>query len=525
MRSELFLKYYGLKYKKDKEKCLYFYARCRTKVLSLLPTKRKKFWKNNYNFIYKNEHYHRNNDNSLPENAMFDLYSVVVADLIRREDIKKVQKGVRLILKKRRSNRFHAAVVDGLDEICRKIEQMDASLLSWYDTVDCGLFEFKNHPLENSIDYFSMKICNVNSGYLSLVFNIHLTKGKLEKLEDIINYNYDDRKGYATQTMTGKSNTTGTFKNYTLVHYNNNALKADKIYEFISYIEWEFMQELNVLFPFVLHGRSVMPPRIETYSTNIDYHDDRRDFWDSIGIDGYQGQFLDERHKVFFENRLSGRYGDLHSNNRVIYVFKDDEIEQGQLESIKDEVYYHIKDYAIEYFKFIFLDVLSREAGKTLVEYKHKLDRIKLKKNQLKTLLKLKYKLSMEIDDYSRYKRDDIWERTEKKLREVYEYSDSVAENASRAFFISHSDFSKGAISESEKIDKDIEVVLCEFEEKKLILQNLADYKNTAKSMWLNIIMMLISAITLYFVIFPDKAKEIADIITGVMEFVMNKFM
>ena len=518
------MKYYGLKYKKDKENCLYFYARCRAKILSVLPTKRKKYWKNNYEYIYKNAYYHKGDDNSLSENASFDLYSVVVADLIRREDIKKVQKGIRLLLKKRRSNRFLAAPVDGLDEICKKIEQMDASLLSWYNTVDCGLFEFKSHQLENSIDYFSMKICNVNSGYLSLVFNIHLSNAKLEELGTVVSCYYDDRRGYATQTMTGKSNTTGAYKNYTLVHYNNNALKADIIYEFISSIEWEFMNELNAIFPFVLHNRNIMPPRIETYSTNIDYHDDKRYFWDSIGIDGYQGQFLDERHKVFFENCLSGRYGDLHSNNRIIYVFKDDGIEPGQLKSIKDEVYYHIKEYAIEYFKFVFLDMLSRETGKVLVAYKHKLDKIKLKKNQLEMLLKLKYKLSMEIDDYSRYKRDDIWERAEKKLKEVYIYSDRVAESASRTFFISHSGFSRGAISESEKIDKDIEIVLREFEEKKQILQNLADYKNTAKSLWLNVIMMLISAITLYFVIFPEKAKEIADIIIGIMSVVKSWF-
>lgn len=516
------MKYYGLKYKKDKENFLYFYARYRAKVLSILFTKKREFWKRNYEYIYKNEYYHKGDNNSLPENSIFDLDSIVIADLIRREDIKKLQKGVRLFLKKRMSNRF-LTPIEGLDEMCRKIEQMDASLLSWYSTVDCGFFEFKNHPLENSIDYFSMKICNVNSGYLSLIFNIHLNKEKKSKLGDIISCYYDNRRGYATQTMTGKSNTTGAYRNYTLVHYNNNALKADKIYEFISYIEWEFMHELNTLFPFVLHNRNIMPPRIETYSTNIDYHNDERYFWDSIGIDGYQGQFLDERHKVFFENRLSGRYGDLYSNNRIIYIFKDDGIEFGQLKSIKDEVYYHVDKYAIEYFKFIFLDMLSREAGKALVAYKHKLDKIKLRKNQLETLLKLKYKLSMEIDDYSRYKRDDIWGRAEKKLSKVYKYSDKIAESASKPFFISYSKFCKGAILESEKIDKDIAVILDEFEEKKRILQNLADYKNTNRSMMMNIIMLIISAITLFFVIFPDKAKETADIITEILLFIVSK--
>ena len=42
--------------------------------------------------------------------------------------------------------------------------------------------------------------------------------------------------------------------------------------------------------------------------------------------------------------------------------------------------------------------------------------------------------------------------------------------------------------------------------------------------MWLNIIMMLISAIMRYFVMFPEKAKEIADIITSIILFVMSRF-
>ena len=87
----------------------------------------------------------------------------------------------------------------------------------------------------------------------------------------------------------------------------------------------------------------------------------------------------------------------MYANNRLLYIFKDDGIEIGQFKSIKDKVYHHINEYAIDYFKFMFLDMLSREAGKTLVDYKHKLDKIKLKRNNLELLLKLKYNFSREI--------------------------------------------------------------------------------------------------------------------------------
>lgn len=282
------LKYYGLKQKMNKEKALYFYARNRARMLSLLPGKRKEFWKDNYKMIFEDEYHFRSDDNSIPQDHFFSLYSIIVSDLIRREDIKQLQNGVRHLLMKRRSNRFITAGIEGLDEICKKIDQMDATLLSWYNTVDCGLFELKNHPLEKSIDYFGIKIRNVNSGYLALEFHIHLKK--IEELTELIECNYNDRKGYIFSTLTGKSKETGAFKNYTAIHYNNENLKADKIYEILSFIEWEFMEALGSIFPFVLHKKGIMPPRIETYSTDIDYHEDNKSFWNSIGVNDYQGK-------------------------------------------------------------------------------------------------------------------------------------------------------------------------------------------------------------------------------------------
>ena len=109
------LKYYGLKDKIKKEDFLYLYAKRRAKLLSILPGKRRKFWKSNYDNIFECDHWGLRDDNSLPDDSVFDMYSIVVADLIRREDINQLQKGIRVLLQKRRSNRFLTAPIEGLD--------------------------------------------------------------------------------------------------------------------------------------------------------------------------------------------------------------------------------------------------------------------------------------------------------------------------------------------------------------------------------------------------------------------------
>ena len=116
------LKYYGLRNKIKKEDFIYSYAKHKAKLLSILPGKRKTFWKDNYDTIYGDDLFYLKDDNSLPDNAFFDMYSMVVSDLIRREDIKRLQRGVKLLLLKRRSNRFLLTPIEGLDEICKRIE-------------------------------------------------------------------------------------------------------------------------------------------------------------------------------------------------------------------------------------------------------------------------------------------------------------------------------------------------------------------------------------------------------------------
>lgn len=507
------MRYYGIKNKNKKEEILYRYAKLTSKIKSVVPGKQRAFWKRHYEFIYRERYSMHNNDNSLPACHTFYLNSFMVSDLIRREDIGKLKKGIKRVLKKYRSGRFLDIHNDGLEEVCKKIEQMDSTLSSWYTHVDCGWFEFIEHPLTSEIDHFSIGIHNVNSGFLALTFEIKLSEKRKEELNCIIENNYADKRGYAYPTLVAKSKEGGAFESYTNIYYNDDSLKADQIYEFISTIEWKFMNALSRIFPFVLHKRDIMPPRIELYYTDIDYHDDNRAFWSSIGISKYQGQFIDDRHKLFFECSLSARYERENTDNRIIYIVKDDGIERGHLESVKDDVYYHLREYSNDYFRMLFLRLLTNEAGKNTVIFKQKLDAIKLQKNKLLQLLKLKYNFSVVTDDYNRYMRDEYVDKTLKHLSDVFNDNDKVLENIKRPFLITYKDFCLSTKKGTEKVGEDISILLNEFEDKKQVLQNMSDYKNTERSMRLNYIMFFIAAITLFLLIFPEYAHTFADVI------------
>lgn len=517
LSSEETVKYYGLKKKIYQEDFLYAYAKGRTKILSILPGKRRDFWKRCFDTSFSKFHDINPSDNSLPAGSFFELKRIITSDLIRREDIKKLQKGIRHLLKERTSNHLFRFSTDGVEEICSRLEKMDTSLLLWYQEVNCGAFDFQGLPFSSTIDYFTVTIKNVNSSFLGLEFSLSISKQKLQELNDIINSNFHDSRGYAQPSLTVKSEKSGAFKNYNVVHYNPQHLKADSIYEFITYIEWEFYEALKTYFPFVLHSQGVMPPRIELYYTDIDYQKSCKPFWESIGISSYQGQFIDERQKMFFESSLSGRYMRDQTDNRLIYIVKDDGIEAGQFKSVKDFVYEHLREYTTEYFRFLFLGIMSKEAGKHIVLYKHKLDRIKLRRNHLKALLKLKYNFSKSIDTFMRYIRDDSWEQGIAALENIYTDSNNLLKNQRKFFCITCADFCNRMLSGSKKLKEDIRILLAEFEDKEHILQTLDDYKNASRNFKLNLIMLSISAFTLALIIFPDRAIWIANVLrTGI---------
>ena len=515
------MKYYGIRRKKRRERFIYWYAKYSIKIKGTLPCKHHKYFKQSYNYTFREVNFFTHENNEIPKGHWFRLNQIVTSDLILRENIGELQKGIRTLLRKYRAgDRFINLNIDSLEKICRTIDEMDSSLLQWHNSYDCGVFEFQSENLKSCIDYFIIKINNINSSYLSIEFRLFLTKEKALELERLINMDYRDLRGCAQKMLVSNKNG-GSFNSYLVEYKNDDYLKADKISELLSCIEWEFYNSLRKHLPFVLHNRGIMPPRIEVYNTDIDYHENHRNFWNSIGVSPENGQFIDERQKMFFDYTKSR--DDKWFCPRLLYVIKDDDIEAGRFESVKDRVYCHIDNYSCDYFKFFFIRILSHETGKTVINIKHQLNRIKLKKNRFNTLLKLRYSFEREIDSYMRYVNDDIWEKSQNRLREgIYKNNDALMEKIDNPYYTSYKHFCNNSLSCAKSIDEAIKDMRNEFDNKAQILKHLSDYKYSSRNWHLSIIMFILAAATLFFVIFPDKAGKTAELIEGLISWIEN---
>ena len=239
------MKYYGIKRAKRHEDFMYWYARNSTKLKTYLPGQRGKLWKRDYDFIFRDDFRLSSFENKIPENHYVCLDHIVTSDLILGEDISKLKNGLKwLLMNQRAGDRFPALPINSVEDVFKNIDNMDSDLLAWHSWIDCGLFDFRGSKIQKSIDYFSVNVRVVNSSFLSLEFSVFLTEEKKKELEEIISKDYRENRGearkYLASGIKGK-----TVIKYTVSRYPDYTLKAKRINDFISVLQWEFFDALS----------------------------------------------------------------------------------------------------------------------------------------------------------------------------------------------------------------------------------------------------------------------------------------
>ncbi len=516
------MKYYGIKSKIKKESIDYAFQKSITWLKASIPGKVQEVWKIHYNSVYNSDasyDFHAKYDNSIPDGGKCEFYEFVTLDLVRREDIPRLQKGIKALIYRNRSSKYLNFHNDSLEDIYAKIDSMDSSLLDYNSGIRCGIFDFEGTKLSEEIRCFSLSILNINASFLGIKCDITLSEDLENRLNEIICKDFHDKRGYPQKFLSGTNRSVGKriTNGYTAVHYNDAALKADKIYEFISCIEWNFYEMLQKSIPVLLHRKGIIPPRIDIFGTNIDYKDYERTlhcFWDSVGAPAFNGQFINENHKIFLRNYLSGRYPSGIDDSRIIYIYKKDAISEYGYDSIEGEINLIIRNYAIHLFKYMLLNIFAKDAGKRIVEFKTKMDKISIRRNCLKEILKQNYQFERNIDDYRRYVKDEPWKDSETFIGKLFFENDRLIQSSDRVFLLGkHQYFQNNAIASKDKIDQDLEMVLNDFQRKKEILLSLFEYKNVRLTWFIGVLTFIVACLTLLATLNPDPFLYIGEVL------------
>lgn len=519
------MKYYGIKHRKFREFLTYQLAKIRY-FCSQYTTFSKKVRdrrKANYNLYFRNPYHFKDGNLAIPAGKYCIPVCTITFDVVLRENIPQLKFGLKKLLQQNLSHKFLSGP-QSLDKIFSCIETMDSSLSSGYSWIDVGRFDFeKDNLLKQYISYFDIYVRDINSSYLAIETHIYFTENFCKRQIDIINNDYQDMTGHVTPALMNNQKVSGSKQTHAICYYSDAQLKSDLIYENFSILKWQFYNRMQKFFPTIIHSQGLPPPSIYIYKTNISYAEtEAKDFWASIGIQGLYGQFIDSSRKLFFRIGQGVKYN-LHKKNSeakdLVYLVNDVTMERRDGYYSADVQIVH--EFGLEFSdpicKFLLLDVMNDAAADRLVDYKLKLNKVKLRKNKLHQLLRLRYFYERDIDFYKRYVHDDIWERPEKEIASIFS-------NQRPWHTYNYKRLTEAPVATKDKLMRQIDVISNEFDAKTSVLQHLSAYKNETTNRTINFAMLTFTATTLLLVIFPELADNISSFLICIWLFIKNIF-
>lgn len=510
-------KYYGIKKRIKRERLRFCFARGITRLRSRIPSKHKEYWKR-VEDLFDGETYSYHSCNAIPENRYCKPAYIITSDLVRIEDVELLKSGLKkMLFKHSADDRFISSVVD-IRDLLSNIDNMDSIQMKGFSWRRVGIFDFREDNLSDIIDHFSLSIRSVNPSFLNIECILYLTDKKMEELGALIANDYNERalsaKKYLARWKGGS-----TFHSYSVGQLDDSYIKAHKINTIISCIQWEFNQTISRYLPLVLHKKGIIPPRIEVFYTDINAEDEQDRFWESVGCERINRYIINNGLTLYHSDHHSGNRWD-EDNLRLLCIVNDDGVEEGRLESTKEKARLSILDAAGSIFHFMFLKILSTECGRTVAKYKKRVNAFGLKRNRLHRLLRLRYLFSKDINDFTILYENYDWERSFVDIKELYSLSSSKNESPENGDIrIPYSNYYKSITAGAEYISNNIKDVENDIERKRQILQNLSDYKNTSRSFHINVVMLIVAVVTLFFVVFPDAAIGVSTWIKQALDF------
>lgn len=509
------MKFYGIKKGKRYEEFKYWKARifALIKPYLILNKKERRLKKDWYSRIYGDNHtFLHERENNIPEGKYHKPVSIIATELVAKEDINGLKAGLHQLIIKFTSHKYIGGM-GSVDDINNAIDNINENLSSWDEWVECGRFDFERQKLlRKHIDYFDIKIRNFSSSYFALEIHIYFAEIRKNQIIKIINEKYRKDKGEVKTYYGHNSKKSGAKKYRTLVRYNINTLKSDLISDLIIETKWYVFNMLKNYLPIIFHEQGIIPPSVNLFKTNLDFEDKEGEcFRESVGANGFYGQFSSAI-RIYLEP-ITGKMGrDSRKLDMNIVVNEETypsvegyySFDFGFTVEIAEKYEVMYKLFTLNTFNYLLATLGSK--------YRNNVNKIKIKKRFFKKILKTRYEFEKEFNLFRRFYHEITWEQEKNNATKLFKNSESEVFNDIR--FLTEFPLNKINIIEEtrQKIEKDID-------QKITIIGHLNDHYNEHKNYRLDVIMLVISALTFLFVLYPKLTDNFRSIIEEFINF------
>lgn len=358
---------------------------------------------------------------AIPQDIDLDLLSVYVAEYIPIENVDKLNKGLKKLVKNYPS-RFQHGQAEHVDDFCNKVKKS----IHGGRWSNFGFIDFtKEKKVSDFVKNIHIHGTHLSSSSIILQFIINPSDKFISEYKKLI---ASDIKGGHSFDISFKR----FFKFWGGKGLSYDTVKNQMIEDLIIELKWRVMKEIGKYFPLYFTNNKLIPPSIEVYKLNQTYSifkdgesEKRSSFWRSIGMDspfsdiskdGYWQLFTEGRRPYFIDSSLKITCNSL----------------------IKREPMYHSLEsqiiYSIEEFSNLFLPIMvMREyavdtSQKIAIQQNRTFSSIQKENPKYHKLINIRYELERNLQILKRFKNeigDNYFNRVKSEINKIAEFEPS----------------------------------------------------------------------------------------------------
>lgn len=472
--------------------------------------------------MYREEFLEKNQferSNQIPEGLFYEPSAIVVTDLIAKENINQLKKGLKKIILKYSTKKFLSGF-SNINKTKQYIDNLNENITDNQSWINLGRFDFSSHPaLDKDIAYFDIKLLNFSSSFLAIQFTIFMSEAKKRELSKLINEDYKGNLKQVTSYYGRKRKKSGARKKYTVTTYDKDSVKNISISELTTELKWEFFNRISMYIPTILHKSGAVPPSINIFKTNITLNNKNNfSFFNSIGYDSFRFLPISKSSGIIIELLTDSMNNKKYSDYTYIVNTNLKEKVEGYYD-MDEQIVRELENLYPYLIKTHILKVMSNKFSSVSSYYRNKINNVRIKKKSYKKLLTLRYAYEKDINILKRLFDEVDWEYEKKKVESFPLENKNGLESPQIHAYKALTEYPFIIKSEFEKYQNYIKY---EIENKLTLTSHLKDYKDEGRNYRLNIINILISTITFLSLLFPSVPKNLANQLKQVIIFLSN---
>lgn len=475
--------------------------------MGILP-KRKEQQIEEYHYLYEEDHA-LNDDNGLKAQHYYIPEALIVSDIILKEKLTDVKKGLKQVLKNQLSHKF-LGIYKSEQDIDDLVNSLDLAITEGKSWQRIGRFDVENiKKLREKIDYFDIVIRNFSTSYLEVEFYLYFTEKEKKALNEFTRSNYNAKTKTVDFGYTRNKKKTGAKLNCAVGIYTDNQEKSELLYDEIEECKFIFLKLMHKYFPLVLFENGHIPIGMIVSKTNIHYEEMYSDFWESVGVG--RGTFKDKTVKLFPRYELSRKNRNIQTN--YILIYNEDKLENkylhiyngNKLQFIMKEIFSNLQ----ELYKIIVITNIAEYYNVRSAFFRNKINKVAAKKKSYPRLLKIRYLFHTDFELMEKIKKEVDLEKLVQNTEKYFEDNFLIKYDRTKSYKY----ISTYPVQRFKLYEKNKEILEERLNEKIVLSRELKQYNEGKKGWIINIITFFISIGTFIFLIFPIWAERIAKML------------